>query len=135
MGSTSNDRVIALLKTLKIDEMEASRRIGKQASTFYRITNKVHEPTKTTLRIIAEGLGASYDWLLTGRGEMLVEKIEGKEMKISNPWREEAYKALKDEVAFYRQLLLNGNFLNPHNETGAIVIDLQKTHCEEKISA
>jgi transcriptional regulator with XRE-family HTH domain len=95
MGTTSNDRVISLLKTLKIDEVEASRRVGKHSATLYRITNKDHEPTKTTLKIIADKLGASYDWLLTGRGEMFSTDSFGQDAM--NPWKDALVSQIKEE--------------------------------------
>jgi transcriptional regulator with XRE-family HTH domain len=78
MGDTRNDRVIALLKNLKIDEMELAQRTGKQPSSIYRITNKENEPTRSTLRQIADALNASYEWLLTGKGEMIQLKKSDK---------------------------------------------------------
>lgn len=71
MANTRNTRVLSLLKTLGIDLMEASTRIGKQPATLYRIANNEVEASKATLKIIAEKFGANYDWLLTGKGEML----------------------------------------------------------------
>ena len=73
MSNTTNERVSALLKTLKIDESEASQRMGKNSSTMYRITAKSSSPTKSTLKLIANALGANYNWLLTGEGEMLAK--------------------------------------------------------------
>lgn len=90
MGDTTNERVSQLLKTLKIDEVEASQRIGKNSSTLYRITSKSNAPTKTTLKLIADSLGANYNWLLTGSGDMFKADTE-------NPWRDALVSQIKDE--------------------------------------
>lgn len=99
MGKSSNTRVAELLKTLNLSETEAANKINKQPATIYRIVKNEVSPTKTTLKMLADGLGANYEWLITGKGEMLAPKV----MPISEgPWKDEA---LKDEVAFYRQLI------------------------------
>jgi hypothetical protein len=93
MQNTSNDRVIALLKSLKIDEVEAAKRIGKDASTLYRITGKKNAPTKTTLQTIAKALAANYNWLLTGSGDMFGTESE----KSQNPWKDALVEQIKSE--------------------------------------
>jgi len=94
MGKTSNQRVSELLKTLKLSENEAASKIGKQANAIYRIVNNEVTPTKTTLKIIADSLGANYDWLLTGEGQMMNAAFK---QANSNPWEVEAYQSVKAE--------------------------------------
>lgn len=70
MLNTSSDRIITLLKTLELTEMDLAHKIRKPPATVYRIVKKECVPSKPTLQIIAQNTGASYQWLLTGEGTM-----------------------------------------------------------------
>lgn len=91
MENSVNSRVVALLKTLNLDENELARRIGKHPSTIYRIVNNESEPTKTTIKLIADELNVSYDYLLTGKGTSQKEAFT---------WREEAYESIKKQLEY-----------------------------------
>lgn len=130
MGKSTNERVSLLLKTLKIDEIEAAKRIGKQPIAIYRITKNENKPTKSTLQLIADGLGANYEWLINGEGAMLsLEKMQrADQLKEIPSWKDEAYMLMKDQLKKKDDLIeklvsklmgdKNVNFLKLLNGTG-----------------
>lgn len=138
MPNTKNQRVLTLLKSLGISEMELAKRTGKQPSIIYRITRKQTEPTGTTLQLIADACGANYNWLLTGHGEMLnpdpkspapsqIGSIDNAINSIKEMLTDQI--RVKDEqIAGLMQLLQKVNFLKsaqkPDRE--AVLIDLKQ---------
>lgn len=122
MENSVASRLQALLKTHGIDELELAKRIDKHPSTVYRILKKENEPSKTTVKLIAEALNVSPEWLMTGDS--------AKEIKINSesPWKDEAYMAvtgerdrLIEDIKFYKAIIQTKfglNFKSALNHTG-----------------
>ncbi|OFY83657.1 MAG: hypothetical protein A3F72_15380 [Bacteroidetes bacterium RIFCSPLOWO2_12_FULL_35_15] len=101
METTVNER-IALLKTkLNLGTNEFSQTAGIAAGTVWNIENGGNVSSKT-IKSISKSFNVNIDWLKTGKGKMMMEVIE---TKGSNPWQDEAYVALKDEVSYLRTLV------------------------------
>lgn len=92
MKTTVNTRIVDVLKSSGIDELELASRIGKHPSTVYRIINGENEPSRTTVKLISEALHVNYDWLLTGIGDKKIIKIESE-----NPWKDALVSQVKEE--------------------------------------
>lgn len=102
MENTINDRVIALLKELNINEQELASLIGKSPSTIYRIVKKEVEPSKTTVKLIADATKKSFDYLYKGSGSasdsmQVVAKAD------SGPWKDEAYSNVKAQLEYLQK--------------------------------
>lgn len=93
-----NDRIIDLMKSRGYDEVFLAKSIGKNPSTIYRITAKDTVPSKTTVKLISEALSVDFLFLLTGKMQQNAT-IQEKE----NPWKDEAYVTLKNEVSYLKQ--------------------------------
>jgi transcriptional regulator with XRE-family HTH domain len=140
MATTRNQRVSTLLKTQKIDVEELAKASGKHPSSLYRIINGENEPTKSTLKAIAAATGASYNWLLNGTGEMMDPNPKSPAPAISagpaaietalNELRQIFQDQLRkkdEQIAGLMSILQKVNFLNPLQDSGAVVIDMNKT--------
>jgi repressor LexA len=69
-----HERLKYLRKTLGLSQEEFGGRIGKSLRTIqYWETGKVQIPD-TTLKLISQVFGVSYEWLKEGKGEMWVRK-------------------------------------------------------------
>lgn len=117
MESTVNKRIVAMLKTLNLDELEVAKRIGKHPSTLYRIVNGENVPSRTTVKLIADAIGVNYDYLMTGKGESLMQKNAKTEVIYENPYKDALVSELKSQVEYLKEMLKmalsgkNPNFL------------------------
>lgn len=94
MKETINDRVINLFKTLNLDVQKVALDVEMHPKTISRILDKETEPSKSTVKAIAEATNANFDYLMYGKGEML--KADKSKANV-DPWKEEAY-AQKDKL-------------------------------------
>jgi len=85
--------------------------------TIYKIEKGENKnPNPKTYRELERVFGINPKWLMTGEGEMLSE-LKPEVLSSSNPWKDEAYSALKSEVTYLREMLKlamggkSGNFL------------------------
>jgi transcriptional regulator with XRE-family HTH domain len=83
-------------------------RIGEASKidypTVYRIsTGDTLNPSKKTLEPIAAALKINLDWLHKGIGERDAQPVEETGV---NPYKDFAIKHLTEEIAYYRQLLM-----------------------------
>lgn len=114
MANTVNNRIVDLLKSQNVDESEVARLIGKDKSTLYRITSGQSTPTKTTVKLIAQALGADYQFLMFGKTQQ-----NAKPQSTENSWKEEAYALMKEQlqkkdelIAQLMSVVQKLNFLN-----------------------
>lgn len=98
MKETVNDRIIRLMQSEGVDEVEVANRIGKDRSTLYRITGKETVPSKTTVKLIAEAFGVDYSELLTGKKQQNAIAKMGE-----TPWKDEAYTRLKSDMEYLKE--------------------------------
>jgi transcriptional regulator with XRE-family HTH domain len=115
MEQTVNERILILKDHLRLDNQEFIAASKISNGTLWNIENGKNISSKT-IKVIAESLNVNLDWLKHGKGEMLAPQ---KEIAVvdQNPWKDEAYKALKDEVSFLRSLvsqLTGGKSANFH---------------------
>jgi transcriptional regulator with XRE-family HTH domain len=142
MTKTRNERVSILLKNLQISPAELAKMMQKDSSTMYRIVNNESEPTKTTLRNMAIATGANFDWLLTGKGEMMdpnpknpapalmhsESTIETALLELKNMFQSQLSEKDK-QIAGLLQVLGKVNFLNAAQkpDQSAILLNLNKS--------
>jgi transcriptional regulator with XRE-family HTH domain len=123
MKQTVNERVKSLRTKLNLTQQEFAEAIGITSAQLSRIENGENTPQDGTLKKIAHAASVDLNWLKLGIGDV-EPKLVNESSSVENPWKEEAYKALKDEVAFYRQLLMQvtggkaASFLQALNGTG-----------------
>lgn len=104
MSNPMNDRVIDLLKSSGMTEIQLAEAIRKPASTVYRITRKEVKPSKPTLQLIATALGVSYLWLVYGKGEKFGEDITNAP-NAANPYKDALVNELKSQVNYLQEML------------------------------
>lgn len=117
--NTVKSRLETLLIKSGLDLYSFSKSYGLEYTTLNRIfsgeTETLRQPT---IKLMADKLRVNYEWLAYGKGTP--DKIE----ESSDPWKDALVKSLSDEVAFYRQLLMNmtggkaASFLQALNGTG-----------------
>lgn len=95
MENTVNSRILLLKTKSELNTNEFAIKANISPITFWN-AKKGEKISDQTLKKISKALGVSYDWLLTGEGEIFSEPIA--EQKEATPWREEAYNLLKDEL-------------------------------------
>lgn len=122
MKNTTKSRLQDLLIKSGLDAYQFAKLHGLEYTTFSRLINGETEKLRTgTLRSIAEKLNISYEWLAFGKGDMAAKNEKTAK---NDPWKDETFNSLKDEVKFYRQVImqLTGgkpvNFLTALNLTG-----------------
>lgn len=93
----TNQILIDFLATKGLDEKQVAKKIGKDASTIYRITAKKTSPHKGTMIAIAKAYGLRPDYFFS---------LDGSNKASESILDNEAYQNLKAEVQYYRQLLL-----------------------------
>lgn len=79
IGLTNNgltERLLFLMKEKSMSGYLLSNEIGVSKSTISRIISKNARPSENVIRLISNYFGVSREWLLTGRGEMLREKVK-----------------------------------------------------------
>lgn len=96
MKSTVNQRVTMLRTHLGIGQNEFAGKAGLSGPSIWRIEGNEVVPQRKTLKAIADAHGASFEWLMNGTGEMMAEATE--EIAL-NPWKDEAYAMLRDQMA------------------------------------
>jgi HTH-type transcriptional regulator, cell division transcriptional repressor len=62
-------RIRAAREASEIGGAEFARRIGIEARTLYRLEGGANAPSAGVLAAIAQALGITTDWLLTGEGD------------------------------------------------------------------
>lgn len=140
MESGVNERVKVLRSFLNLTQTEFASRINSTFATISRIENGSNEPRRSTLVTICRVFNVSEEWLINGKGEML---LPGQEITKGEPsnWKEEAYiqlkshnETLKQEVEWLKNLVTKltgsvnfpngidtaGMFLNPVNSVRAV---------------
>jgi len=130
MNNEVNDRVIDLLKTSGMTEVQLAEAIRKPASTVYRITRKEVRPSKPTLQLIATALNVNYLWLTYGKGDPL-SKTNAEQTHSERSITDKAIELLeeqltkKDEqIASLLAVIGKLNFPKPLNEPSAEVYTL-----------
>lgn len=118
MTNDVNDRVIDLLKSSGMTEVQLAEAIRKPASTVYRITRKEVKPSKPTLQLIATALNANFIWLTYGKGEPMAQPNAQQTPAEGLSWQDATYKSMQDQIATLKALVshLSGgklNFPNP----------------------
>lgn len=99
-----NDRIKQLREAVSLSQSEFAVKAGLSIGNIWNIENSDVTPSARTLRVIQAAFNVNPEWLKTGKGEMFLEKVE-ETKELSNPWRDEAYTALKEEVKYLRELL------------------------------
>lgn len=88
-----NERIDEMLMDSGMTNHELASRIGKHSVTIDRILSGATEnPSYGTIKSIAEALNCHIEYLLKGTGPKKME------LKQDNPWKDEAYIILKDEL-------------------------------------
>jgi transcriptional regulator with XRE-family HTH domain len=123
MKTTIGQRVKMLRTHLKLNPQQFAGDTNMTVSTLYRIENDEVEPRSKTISDIQRAYGVDSDWLVDGRGEMKFTPVKPDSKSTFDPARDTLYKELKEQIAFYRNLLQQmaggkGNFLRALNGTG-----------------
>lgn len=128
MESNVNQRVKMLRSYLNLTQTEFAMRINSTFATISRIENGTNEPRKSTLLSMCKEFNINSEWLLNGKGEMLLSE-DHKDFKIqteSVSWKDEAFaqlknhnETLKQEIEWLKNLVNKMANVNFHN-----VIDL-----------
>lgn len=123
MKQTVNERVKLLRSSLKLSQIEFAIEIGVSASLLSKI-EAGEKPSQHTVDLICEKYSVPETWLNEGKGEMAFKKPVTKE-PTSDPYKDVLYKELKEQIAFYRDLLKQmaggkPNFHKALNYTGLI---------------
>lgn len=103
MKQTKKERLGLLKTSLNIGTNEFAAKAKISPVTVWNIENGAGTSPKTD-KAIVKAFNLNRDWWDNGKGEMLSDKLIQDEDSI-NPWKEEAYKSLKDEVAYLREML------------------------------
>lgn len=120
MEVTLNERVRLLRNNLAISQQEFSHAIGTTPTTLSRIEQGHAIPRKSTIQNICKAYNISIEWLLHGKGEMLLPGRTINPEQVN--WKDEAYSALKNhnedlkkEIEWLRSILsktVGVNFLD-----------------------
>lgn len=104
MESSVNERVKLLRSFLNITQNEFANKIDSTLVTISRIENGSNEPRKSTLLTICRVFNVNQDWLLNGKGEMMLPGSEDQSSKVEpTNWKEEAYLQLKNHNETLKQ--------------------------------
>ena len=128
MEGSINERIIQLKNHLKLTDIEFCNKCGISTGTLQRIKTG-NEVSSKTIDSITK-LGASREWLINNKGEMLlpgqVQVTESRE----NVWRDALVSELKDEINFLRnalKLALGSKEANfPNDIIGAGLFQMEK---------
>ncbi|MBA3662740.1 MAG: helix-turn-helix transcriptional regulator [Bacteroidetes bacterium] len=124
---TLGDRVRELRDHYRHSQITFGERVNLSHIAVGRIESGfTKNPQGDTINRIAEAYGTSVEWLMEGKGEMLPNGKEEavKANKSFDPATDTLYKELKEQIAFYRDLLTQmaggkRNFLQALNLTGS----------------
>jgi transcriptional regulator with XRE-family HTH domain len=113
MENTVNERFRMLITELGISQLEASKQLSTTPSTIGKWFNGDSPIRKSNIKLITQTFEIGENWLSDGEGKMFPN---GKPVLKANDtmanWKNEAFTALKEEVAFLRQMvqsLINNN--------------------------
>jgi hypothetical protein len=95
MENAVNQRIIMLKEHFKMLNMEFCTKVNISTGTMSNIQNDGNVSPKV-IRSISESLNVNKEWLLNGKGKMLIDTSKV-ELSASNPWKDEAYFAVKEE--------------------------------------
>lgn len=99
-----NDRIKALREHLGLSQPEFANRAKVSIGSIWNIENGEVTPSAKTLRAIESAFNVNLEWIKTGKGEMLSDKIQLVE-NTSNVWKDALVSELKEEVSYLRKLL------------------------------
>lgn len=108
-----NQRIKMLRSHLGISQNDFGNKVKVSSVTIYQIENEASKPSSKTIQKIIEKTGVNRDWLLHGKGELVIDenvRVEDSENKTS--WSSRAYEAVKsknehleNEVKYLREML------------------------------
>ena len=67
-----NERILILRKALKLSQEKFGERLGVTKSAVSKMELGTYNITDTILRLISKEFNVSYDWLVSGSGEMFL---------------------------------------------------------------
>ena len=79
-----SDRIFELIKSLKISQKEFSIATGIKESSLSDIKKKKYEPSASTLIKISEVYNVNLNWLLVGKGSMLIAQDGEQDISIND---------------------------------------------------
>jgi len=116
METTVNKRILMLKTELSLNDIEFCGRASISTATLYKVKND-EEISQRVLNSIISGFNVNKDWLLHGKGKMFADAP--KEVASANPWKDEAYFAVKEENSVLKKELERLWQLLQHNMGGA----------------
>jgi transcriptional regulator with XRE-family HTH domain len=96
MITTVGGRVRLLRKSLGLTSVELSKRTGINRTYISDVESNRREPSRNFLDSLNATFNASYDWLLTGQGEMFLAKEDETASREGNPLKDASVKLLDD---------------------------------------
>jgi transcriptional regulator with XRE-family HTH domain len=111
MKQTLGQRVKVLREHYRLTQGEFASKMGMKGYLgILKIEQgEIKNPRNETIENIVNTFGTTYEWLETGKGEMLPDgdvTFNDKKESKDNPWKDQLYQDLKDEIKFLRSLLL-----------------------------
>jgi transcriptional regulator with XRE-family HTH domain len=97
MGNKMKDRLLAIRKALKLNQVEFGERIGLKKSAFSMIESGANTLTEQNIRLICMTFNVNDTWLRTGEGEMFA----------ASPYEKEFFEIYKDLMPETQQALLH----------------------------
>lgn len=128
---TLGQRAKALRKTHRLTQIQLSERLGITHAAVSSIENGSN-PSEETIDGYIKTFDCSREWLINGTGpapDGLIS-VGSKAANIDNPWKDELYIEMKQQIEFYKEIIRNltkgkePNFLKALNSaraTGKIV--------------
>lgn len=103
MKKLAPERVRELRKALKLSLEKFANETDLSFSLLSKAETGVVPVTDEMLEKISNRWKVPFNWLAKGEGDLSFEKSI--KLPDSDPWKDEAFQHLKDEVKFYRNLL------------------------------
>lgn len=104
-----NERIRKLRRTLDLTQQDFANRIGIKRNSLANYETGRNTPIDAIILSICREFNVSKDWLLTGEGDMFVEKTEDEEIAdmvydLLDPKDDEFYIAVIELLHTYKQL-------------------------------
>lgn len=120
-----NERILILRKALKLSQEKFGERLGVTKSAVSKMELGTYNITDTILRLISKEFNVSYDWLVSGSGEMFLPQNRYDEIaKLTK-------QLLNEEEDSFKNKLISA-LANLSEEQWAVLADIAENLAKKK---